>query len=429
MAALLPKSICRFPPTVKIAYEWVIEMLPLLVSRYSRVLTTVFALGVLAACNSHAPPKVDEERVKQLVGRGYASDDHFKVSTNNFSWVVGEFTFDLSLAAPVTAVNTPLVIYLPGLGESRSAGESWRTGWAQAGYSVLVVQPLLDDQQAWSSAPARRGDFDALGRERYASQVVTVRLKALAGIMAEILKRRGKGDATLQNIDISHIAVAGYDVGAYSAMLVVGEIPKAGFAPVTLPLTISAIVALSPYADFSGNTFSTRYQAITAPVLSVSGDGDSDAFGAVVSPQIRKAPYQNMPSKESYLLWLNNLGHSTMSGGKVAMGEEPDKLDNKLDGDESKPHQHGSGSRHGSRQGGKDSHGASERGSGEDGSQRGGRGMMGLSPTDRAIAIKLILGVTTAFLDAYVKKDPIAAEWLQKDAQHWVGERGTLLHK
>ena len=31
--------------------------------------------------------------------------------------------------------------------------------------------------------------------------------------------------------------------------------------------------------------------------------------------------------------------------------------------------------------------------------------------------------VTTAYLDAYVKEDPIAQEWLQRNAPRWIGGR------
>jgi hypothetical protein len=52
-----------------------------------------------------------------------------------------------------------------------------------------------------------------------------------------------------------------------------------------------------------------------------------------------------------------------------------------------------------------------------------------LSATGRAIDAAAIEAVTTAFLDAYVKRDAIAAEWLGRDAPRWIGERGELQHR
>lgn len=61
--------------------------------------------------------------------------------------------------------------------------------------------------------------------------------------------------------------------------------------------------------------------------------------------------------------------------------------------------------------------------------QMGSPGGMQLSPTVQAMGINVIQGVTTAFLDAYVKNDPIAREWLEKDASQWIRDRGEIKQK
>jgi dienelactone hydrolase len=391
---------------------------PSIISQHRRLLGAALAIGALAGCAAHTPPKVDEERVKQLAGRGYSGDEHFSIATTHHSWAVGNLSFDIALAVPTSVAGAPLVIYLPGLGETRSAGEAWRTAWAQAGYAVLAVQLLPDDQKAWSSTAARRGDFDTLARERYSAAAAAARGKALAMLMSELAKRRSVGEAVLEKIDLSRIAIAGYDIGAYSTMLAAGEMPKAGSTPTSFPLAISAVIALSPYADFSGAGFSTRYQAITGPVLSISGEGDADALGAVASPSVRKAPFENMPSKDAYLLWLAKANHAVMAGGAETAVDERGGFVARQQGEYSAPQQGGTRNRRG---GGKESHSAGMEPS-------GGRGTA-FSPTDRAMDIELIRGVTTAFLDAYVRKDPIAAEWLHKNARRWIGERGTWQYK
>lgn len=40
--------------------------------------------------------------------------------------------------------------------------------------------------------------------------------------------------------------------------------------------------------------------------------------------------------------------------------------------------------------------------------------------------VAAIQGLTTAFLDAYVKSDPIAREWLARDAVRWIKDAGEL---
>ena len=377
------------------------------------------AFALFAGCSSHSPPKVDEERVKQVSGRGYLADAHFGIATSTFSWTVGEFAFDLAMTLPVSTSGMPLVIYLPGLGENRMSGERWRTAWAQAGYAVLSVQVLAEDRDAWSSPAARQGNFDTLARQRYAADVSLRRLQALAALMSEVVRRKSAGDTYFDKIDISRVALAGYDMGAYLAMLASGEVPKAGFVSPVLPLKLAATIALSPYADFSGSPFATRYRNVTIPVLSISGDADADALGAVISPSLRRAPFDNAPAAGAYLLWLSRAGHSVMAGGEdqaVEDTEHPDARGRSQGGNDGEGRQKG-----GRRQGGKNAR--SESGDGD----KGGGG--NFSPTDRAIAGKLIQGVSTAFLDASLKQDEFATEWLRKDAQRWLDQRGTLRYK
>ena len=144
---------------------------------------TTLVLSLFAGCASHTPPKADEARVKQFSGRGYLSDDRFSIITTQASWAIGEYSFDIVMSAPVAGRDLPVVIYLPGLGEDRTAGESWRTAWAKAGYAVLAVQPLAEDRKAWSSEAARRGDFVALARQRYAKEAEALRIAAVGTLL------------------------------------------------------------------------------------------------------------------------------------------------------------------------------------------------------------------------------------------------------
>jgi dienelactone hydrolase len=377
-----------------------------------------FALSLLAACSAHSPPKVDATRVKEFSGRGYLTDDRFSIATTSASWVSGGHSFDVAWTAPVEGQNLPVVVYLPGLGETRAAGEAWRTAWAQAGYAVLTVQPLAEDRSAWASGAARRGDFTGLAKERYSKDAATARMQRLAALLSETQARRAAADPLFARADFTRLAVAGYDVGAYTAMLAAGETPQGDAAPIHLPIPVAAFIALSPYADFSGSAFSARYQSITSPVLSITGDEDADPLGVVTSPSVRKAPFEYMPSRDGYLLWLADATHATMSGNSSVVGDESGSAA-AARGDESPDSRQGGARRTGRR-------GGNTRGA-ESGGFGGGRAAA--SPTNRAMTVALVEGITTAFLDAYVKKDPIALEWLQKDAARWIGDHGEFRRK
>ncbi len=73
-------------------------------------------------------------------------------------------------------------------------------------------------------------------------------------------------------------------------------------------------------------------------------------------------------------------------------------------------------------------HGKQGAGKGADGSAPSGRDGE-RSPTQRAKVKVAIAQVTTAFLNAYVKHDQFAIEWLNKDAQPWLYSIGQLQEK
>lgn len=385
-------------------------------------------LACLAACNSHAPPRVDEARVRQFSGKGYLTDDTYGIATTYTSWIVANNDVDLAMTVPARQGQYPLVIYLPGLGETRAAGARWRTAWAQAGYAVVALQPLAEDVGAWSSSRARSADFAVLGRERYSGSAMAARLETLRVVLNDLAQRRAKREAPLDRVDLSRIAIAGYDLGAYTAMKIAGE-NVSGVATSTLPLTISAVIALSPYADFSGAALGTRYGSIHGPVLSVTSDNDTDMLGLVTSPSIRRAPFQYMPPGDKYLLSLSGSTHAVMGGGEPERDQTFDQSSSPGHGNgQGDADQSGAGRRHGGRHRGGDSE-SSGSGMREGGKSRESSGGLRPSPTTRAINMAAIQGVTTAFLDAYVKNDAIAREWLARDARRWLGDQGELLSR
>jgi len=394
-----------------------------------RLGAATLALAFLAGCSSAPVHKPDETKVKQFAGLGYQTDEHFGIATTYASWIAGNLDFDVSLTVPAKLGPFPLVIYLPALGETRSAGETWRAAWAQSGYAVMSVQPLADDARVWASAKARRGDFALLARERYSPPVMSDRIAALQAAMGELSRRHGRREAPLDRIDLSRVAIAGFDIGAYTAMVVAGESVRGVPGPV-LPFPVKAVIALSPYSDFSGAPFSERYAGMHGPILSVTSDNDTDALGLVTSPSIRKAPFETMPGGSKYLLTMSGIPHAGMSGGGLLpeAGEAVGPPGKAERGQGGADRGRDGGSRSGHRKGGPGGSGSAE--GGRMSADRPGMSReAGFSPTSLAISEAAIQGVTTAFLDAYVKEDSIAREWLDRGASRWLRDRGEIKRK
>jgi dienelactone hydrolase len=352
---------------------------------------------------------VDNAQVQQFAGKGYLSEEQFSIRTTPQTWVVAGQTMDLLLSVPVRSGRYPIVIYLPGLGENRMAGEIWRNAWAQAGYAVLSVQPLGRDSVAWQSQEARNDGFKPLVRERFSAAVMDERQANLRALLTEFQKRSRSGDELLANIDPAKVAVVGYDLGAYTALVAAGERTGSGKLPARKNESpFRAVIALSPYADFNGPAFEQRYGDIKIPVLSVTGDGDTDVYGLGISSRLRSAPFQFMPPGDKFLLLLESANHDLFAGNaqRAERSEQGDSASTK-----------GNRRERGRR-------GQSTDGMADD-LQGIGRGV----GTARAMGQSAVTSVTTAFLDTYLKGDGISREWLSRDARRWLKNIGSLTVK
>jgi hypothetical protein len=61
--------------------------------------------------------------------------------------------------------------------------------------------------------------------------------------------------------------------------------------------------------------------------------------------------------------------------------------------------------------------------------RRGASAAKGSSSAQRVLEVAQVQSVTTAFLDAIVKNDPVGSEWLSRNAKRWLGESADLQSK
>lgn len=188
----------------------------------------------------------------------------------------------------------PVVVYLPGIGQEGDAGQRWAAAWAQAGYAVLGVQPLAEDAAAWRSPLARTGEFRALGELHYGEALRTQRLQALRNLVAALKAQPAVAGATL---DWQHVAVAGYETGAQTALDLGGD--ASGWRP-------QAVIAISPPPMAS--------PAGEAAALLVTGDNDGDALGLVTRPAQRRRAFDGLSPGAGWLLSLPGVSHAALAG-------------------------------------------------------------------------------------------------------------------
>ena len=398
--------------------------------RWALPLTMAACFLFISGCASTPSPRKHDTAARQdVVSPGYRPDRRYITTSLRENWQHGDTTMDVTLVTPSERGTFPLIIYLPGLGESAGAGVLWRNTWAEAGYAVLAVQPSTLGESVWASSQARSGDFQALAKEYYAPPALEARLKIVDYVIGEAKRRANTGVAAYTALDMTRVAIAGFDLGGQTASAIAGEKSTAAYAR-TGGWNVRAAIVLSPYANLAAGGLEQRYGSISVPVLSITGTEDADPLGVVTSPSLRRAPWQYMPAGDKYLLLLEGGSHGLLAGSGMVDKNSPKEIPSggkrgrKKNGGGYQGDAMGGGMEFGGsgssrRRGGDSSENSNSRGDSEESNSR----------TFNVRHIAAVQGVSTAFLDATVKGDPIAREWLLRNAARWLGDSAVLQSK
>ncbi len=241
--------------------------------RLAPLLLTVLTLA-LAGCAGGPPPQRPwAEVARQALNLALASID-----------VQGRRVhITRSAGAPAAS---PVVVYLPGLGQGGDTGQRWAAAWAQAGYTVLAVQPLEADAAAWRSELSRTGEFRALGQLHYGDTMRAERLAMLRRLRAAL-------QAAQPGLDWTRAALAGYETGAQTAL----DARADGW---------QAVIAISPPA--------MQPPAAGAATLIVTSDMDQDPLGLLHRPTERRQAFDALPAGHAWLANLGGVSHAALAG-------------------------------------------------------------------------------------------------------------------
>ncbi|HIV69987.1 MAG TPA: hypothetical protein H9903_03550 [Candidatus Aquabacterium excrementipullorum] len=414
-----------------------------------RIAMAVSVAGLVACAGPERQvPKLDPARVQQFEAKGYPAAHQYPVSQVDELRVVQGRPFRLVWTRPQQAGPHPLVVYLPGAGQDALANESWRNALAQAGYAVLSWQALPDDEQR------PQGDLRQWASQRFASDALQQRTNLLAQLMADLTRAQAAGEPGLQRVNLKLAALAGYDLGAYTAQWAAGEhvnhMREASAS--TLAGAFKAFIWLSPYASFSQGGFDTRYADLNAPILTITSDRDTDPFGLVSASYLRTAPFGGMPAGQKFMLMLGGASHDDLGGreGRERLGGDGDVGGRQGAGPGGKggaegsgpggdgdgadgPGGSGGGLPPGGGRGGRGGGMGGSGGGGGHGGGPGGRGGPGgsregraVSPTQQAMQRAAVTTVSIAFLDAWLQDDALARNWLSEQAPRWLKPVGDL---
>lgn len=263
---------------------------------------------LLSSCADRSPgaPGAEHEQAEAFRLSGYRAGPAQELQQWQATWSLSSGAVDV-LLLQLRHVEQPLpvVLYLPGLGETARSGEAWRRGWAEAGYAVLSIQALEDGPAVYRSSEAQAGALQALHQRYFSSAARSLRLQRIHQALAQVVQRAKAREAGFAQLDLQRLAVAGFDLGAQSAAALLTE-GKTGEPSVT-PLVA---ILLGPYVE--ANDDLARFATLDKPLLVVTGAQD-DAPLSWQAPGHRQRLWQSLPPRGHYQLLVEG-DHPSLAG-------------------------------------------------------------------------------------------------------------------
>lgn len=402
-----------------------------------------------------SPPTLEElaEKTGQIIAEGgYSAAQTYAIGSIRETWHHDGQSVDISMLAPTAPGVYPLVIYLPGLGESADGGRLWRETWAKAGYAVFSVQPVdisealkelapmhgragdeqssessddeddsSDTDKSRPSKAVRNSELHYLGHQYFSQASLKKRINHLLWAYAQLKLRAKAGQVLFKAADLSRLVIAGYDIGAQTTAAMIGEKVETGL-PQAQDFSPVAAILFSPSVDMAQGNLAPHYKNISIPLLVVTGSEDDDPYG-ISSPYVRTAIWEYAPPGGKYLLVLNKGGHRLLAGSNLSRRQEFNSAQEASEKNESGEAMQRFGMGNSFRGGGRG-------GGGSSGGFPGGMGRAshgGRQNNEQDFKhIAAVFSISTAFLDSVSKTDKSAQLWMSGKANQWLKKSGSF---
>ena len=269
-------------------------------------------------------------------------------------------TIPIRIWLPATPAPAPVILFSHGLGGARDGNAYLGRHWSARGYGVVFLQHPGSDESVWRDLPfAER--LPALKK----AVNVTTTLDRYGDVPA-VLDRLGEANrepagVLAGRLDLARVGVSGHSFGAMTSQGVAGQRAASGRQPFTDP-RIAAALLMSPAVPKWGDAL-RAFGGVTIPWMIMTGTEDDSPIGNA-TPDSRREVYAALPPGAKYELVLADGEHLAFGDGVLPGSKRPRN-----------PNHH-----------------------------------------------RVVLALSTAFWDAFLRGDTAARAWLESDAPRRVLE-------
>jgi len=246
------------------------------------------------------------------LGKGYdplAVDPEFRAQSQDLMVHDAKRNRDIPVRVYLPASEKPaaVVLFSHGLGGSRAGSKFLGEHWAARGYVAVFVQHPGSDDAVWKEAPPE----ERMGALREAASLENFlwRVKDVKAVLDQLEAWNKSGPLT-GRMDLTKVGMSGHSFGAVTTEAVSGEtFPMSGTG--LTDARIRAAVIMSPSAPRSTSP-ERAFGDVKVPWLLMTGTKDTAPIGPA-DIKSRLAVYPALRGAPKYQVVLNNAEHSAFT--------------------------------------------------------------------------------------------------------------------
>ncbi len=247
----------------------------------------------------------------------------------------------------------PVVVFSHGLGGTREGSPFLGKHWAARGYVVVFLQHPGSDDSVWKDVTIAKRMASL--QEAASVKNFFLRVQDVPAVLDQLAKWHDEPAHTLAGrLNLKQVGMSGHSFGGTTTQALSGQAFNPGGRQMTDP-RIKAAVMMSPSLPKIG-TAERAFGSVKLPWLLMTGTLDGGLIGGQ-TPEMRTQIFPSLPTGDKYELVLDKAEHSAFSDRALPGESEPRN-----------PNHH-----------------------------------------------RVILALSTAFWDAYLRDDPVAKKWLTEE--------------
>lgn len=215
----------------------------------------------------------------------------------------------LRVYLPAAPGPAPIVLFSHGLGGNRNGSAFLGKHWAARGYAAVFLQHPGSDDAVWrEAAPGER--MDVLGKAGNLENFMH-RVKDVPAVLDQLAAwQHTAGHPLAGRLDLERIGMSGHSFGAITTQAVSGQSLRAGDPRFTDP-RIRAALPMSQSPQRLGDP-GEAFGSVKIPWLLMTGTHDT-AMIANLTPEMRAKVFPALPPGGKYELILDGAEHSAFT--------------------------------------------------------------------------------------------------------------------